>query len=77
MHIAANRLDRGFYKYQEEFEQKALAVLRSGRYVLGEEVSNFEKECMISLAGALSTSSFHTFPSFTIFFPVTYWIILE
>lgn len=44
MHIAANRLDRGFYKYQEEFEQKALAVLRSGRYVLGEEVSNFEKE---------------------------------
>lgn len=44
MHIAANRLDRGFYKYQEEFEQKALDILRSGRYVLGEEVANFEKE---------------------------------
>lgn len=39
-----NRLDRGFYKYQEEFEAKALEVLRSGWYVLGREVSSFEAE---------------------------------
>lgn len=44
MEIMANRLDRGFYKYQEEFEQKALDVLRSGWYVLGNEVASFEKE---------------------------------
>lgn len=39
-----NRLDKGFYLYQEEFEQKAIDVLRSGWYVLGNEVSSFEKE---------------------------------
>lgn len=44
MQIQANRLDRGFEKYQSEFEQKALAVLRSGWYVLGREVSSFEQE---------------------------------
>lgn len=44
MNILANRMDRGFFKYQKEFEQKALDVLRSGWYVLGEEVSAFEKE---------------------------------
>jgi len=44
MDIMANRLDRGFYKYQSEFESKALEVLRSGWYVLGKEVENFEKE---------------------------------
>ena len=42
--IAANRLDRGFEKYQNEFEQKALEVLRKGWYVLGNEVQEFEKE---------------------------------
>lgn len=42
--ISPNRLDRGFYKYQNEFENKALEVLRSGWYVLGKEVSLFEKE---------------------------------
>lgn len=42
--IMPNRLDRGFYMYQEEFEAKALEVLRSGWYVLGNEVSSFEKE---------------------------------
>lgn len=44
MKVAANRLDRGFQLYQEEYEAKALEVLRSGWYVLGNEVSNFEKE---------------------------------
>ena len=42
--IMPNRLDRGFYKYQSEFENKALEVLRSGWYVLGREVSSFEEE---------------------------------
>lgn len=39
-----NRLDRGFYLYQKEFEDKALGVLRSGWYVLGNEVKGFEEE---------------------------------
>lgn len=42
--IMPNRLDRGFYQYQEEFEQKAIEVLRSGWYVLGKEVESFENE---------------------------------
>lgn len=44
MKIMPNRLDRGFYMYQEEFEKKALEVLRSGWYVLGNEVKHFEEE---------------------------------
>ncbi len=44
MKIMPNRLDRGFYMYQEEFEKKALDVLRSGWYVLGNEVKLFEEE---------------------------------
>ena len=43
MKIMANRLDRGFEMYQQEFENKALEVLRSGWYVLGKEVEYFEK----------------------------------
>ena len=42
--INANRLDRGFYQYQQEYETKALEVLRSGWYVLGNEVRLFEEE---------------------------------
>ena len=42
--IMPNRLDRGFFQYQEEFEEKALEVLRSGWYVLGREVEQFEQE---------------------------------
>ncbi len=44
MKVASNRLDRGFFKYQQEFEDKALSVLRSGWYVLGKEVAEFERE---------------------------------
>ena len=44
MQIMPNRLDRGFFQYQEEFEQKAIEVLRSGWYVLGREVEAFEQE---------------------------------
>ena len=44
MKIMPNRMDRSYFKYQEEFEQKALEVLRSGWYILGQEVSAFEQE---------------------------------
>lgn len=44
MKIMPNRMDRGFDQYREEFEQKAIEVLRSGWYVLGKEVSSFEEE---------------------------------
>ena len=44
MKIMPNRMDLGFYKYQDEFEKKALEVLRSGWYVLGKEVDSFERE---------------------------------
>ncbi len=43
-YIMPNRLDRGFYQYQKEFEKKAIEVLRSGWYVLGKEVQAFEEE---------------------------------
>jgi dTDP-4-amino-4,6-dideoxygalactose transaminase len=42
--IMPNRMDRGFFKYQKEFEQKAIDVLSSGWYVLGNEVKSFEEE---------------------------------
>lgn len=44
MKIMPNRMDRGFYKYQKEFEDKAIEVLRSGWYILGKEVNDFEEE---------------------------------
>ena len=44
MKVVFNQLKNGFKKYQSEFETKALEVLRSGWYVLGREVSEFEKE---------------------------------
>lgn len=49
--IMPNRLDRSFFKYQAAFEQKALSVLRSGWYVLGQEVLAFEQE-FASFTGA-------------------------
>ena len=42
--IPINELVRGFKLYQNEYEEKVLEVLRSGWYVLGKEVENFEKE---------------------------------
>lgn len=61
MKIMPNRMDRGFYMYQREFEEKALEVLRSGWYILGKEVSAFEEEfaaytgarCCVGLASGL------------------------
>lgn len=43
MKIKSNNLGKQFYKYQQEYEEKALEVLRSGWYILGEEVKSFEK----------------------------------
>ena len=43
MKIMPNRMDYGYERYQKEFEEKALTVLRSGWYVLGKEVSTFEE----------------------------------
>lgn len=43
MKIMQSRMDRGFFRYQEEYEKKALQVLRSGWYILGREVEAFEK----------------------------------
>ena len=51
MKVLANRMDRGFFRYQKEFEDKALKVLRSGWYVLGEEVKSFEEEFASYLGG--------------------------
>ena len=42
--IPINDLSRSFQLYQEEYEAKALEVLRSGWYILGKEVSAFEEE---------------------------------
>lgn len=44
MKIMPNRLDRGFEKYKEAFEKKAVEVLNSGYYILGKEVCAFEEE---------------------------------
>lgn len=43
-YIMPNRLDYGFYAHQQEFEDKALEVLRSGYYILGNELRAFENE---------------------------------
>ena len=51
MKIMQNRMDRGFFHYQAEFEAKALEVLRSGWYVLGKEVSSFEEEFAAYMGG--------------------------
>lgn len=44
MKVQSNALDRQFMMFQEEYEQKAIDVLRSGWYVLGKEVKSFEEE---------------------------------
>nr|HPI99056.1 DegT/DnrJ/EryC1/StrS family aminotransferase [Synergistales bacterium] len=44
MKIPFNRLFPLYEKYRKEFDQAALRVLSSGWYILGDEVSSFEKE---------------------------------
>lgn len=47
--IPCNDSIRLFGKYKDEFENAALNVLRSGRYVLGNNVKEFEKEFAASI----------------------------
>ncbi len=42
--ISVNNLKPGFALYQDEYEKKAIEVLRSGWYILGKEVESFEEE---------------------------------
>lgn len=42
--IMTNCLDKGFYRFQKEFEDAALRVLRSGWYIMGKELERFEEE---------------------------------
>lgn len=44
MQIKCNVLDRQFQMHQNEYEEAALRVLRSGWYILGNEVERFEEE---------------------------------
>ncbi len=44
MQIKCNVLDRQFQMHQKEYEEAALRVLRSGWYILGKEVEQFEQE---------------------------------
>lgn len=43
MRIKFNRLDRSYLKYKEAYDKKALEILGSGWYTLGNEVKAFEK----------------------------------
>lgn len=44
MQVKCNVLDRQFQMHQSEYEEAALRVLRSGWYILGNEVEQFEVE---------------------------------
>ncbi|MBQ1532682.1 MAG: DegT/DnrJ/EryC1/StrS family aminotransferase [Solobacterium sp.] len=44
MNIMANNLKRMYDQHADEFEAKALEVLRSGWYILGNELRSFENE---------------------------------
>ena len=44
MKVPFNVLNKTFFMNQEEYEKKALDILRNGWYVLGNEVKEFEKE---------------------------------
>ncbi|NME35815.1 MULTISPECIES: DegT/DnrJ/EryC1/StrS aminotransferase family protein [Fusobacterium] len=44
MKVPFSILERQYKKYQNEYEEKALKVLRKGWYILGEECEKFEEE---------------------------------
>lgn len=48
MEVLFNDLRRGYELYQAEYEEKALNVLRSGWYILGNEVRCFEEEFAVA-----------------------------
>jgi len=44
MQIPFNVLDRQYQMFKSEFDQAAISVLESGWYILGKNVSEFEKQ---------------------------------
>lgn len=42
--ILTNRMDCEYFAHQSEYEEAALRTLRSGWYIMGEELSHFEEE---------------------------------
>jgi len=42
MKINFNQLDRGYYKFEDEYDLAVMDVLKSGWYILGKEVESFE-----------------------------------
>lgn len=44
MKIVTNDVQRGYEQHAQEYEKKALEVLRSGWYIMGNELAAFEKE---------------------------------
>lgn len=44
MKILSGRLDRGYELHKSEYDKKAIEVLESGWYILGNELSSFEEE---------------------------------
>ncbi|MCR5041949.1 MAG: DegT/DnrJ/EryC1/StrS family aminotransferase [Clostridia bacterium] len=44
MPVPSNRLDLIYFKYKREFDEKAVSVLSSNRYILGPELEAFERE---------------------------------
>ena len=51
MHVPANSPEAVFRLNQTEYEAKAIEVLRSGRYILGEETRSFERGFSAFLGG--------------------------
>jgi dTDP-4-amino-4,6-dideoxygalactose transaminase len=44
MKINFNQLDRGYFKYKEEYDRSVINTLESGWYILGKNGEEFEKE---------------------------------
>lgn len=44
MKINFNQLDRGYYKFKNEYDKAAIDVLESGQYILGNKVKEFERD---------------------------------
>lgn len=44
MQVKCNVLDRQYKMYEKEYDEATLRVLKSGWYILGQEVSSFEEE---------------------------------
>lgn len=42
MEVMPGRVDRAFERHRQEYERKMLEILRSGQYIMGEELAAFE-----------------------------------